>query len=145
MSNATIIGDKTNGFHCYPDAGGLVISYDNHLADAERGYFSFSYNEEDWETSMNGEKFINNAHVFMWSKYEVIHPISQEEANDTNVAENCQLPSLLGIGYGYRGYFNLHAGFSTINSITEEKIQGKISLVYDLQEQTQDSLKLQLY
>ena len=28
---------------------------------------------------------------------------------------------------------------------TGEKIQGKISLVYDPQEQTQDSLKLQLY
>lgn len=145
MSTATIIGDTTNGFYCYLDGGELVISYDKNLADAERGYFSFYYNEEDWETSTNGEKFINNAHVVTWSKYEVIHPISQEEANDTNVAENCQLPSLLGIGYGYRGYFDLHAGFSTFNSITGEKIQGKISLVYDPQEQTQDSLKLQLY
>ena len=55
------------------------------------------------------------------------------------------LPSLLGVGYGYRGYFDLHASFATVNSVTGEKIQGKISLVYDPQEQTQDSLKLQLY
>ena len=85
------------------------------------------------------------AHVVTWSKYEIIHPISKEEANNTNIAENCQLPSLLGVGYGYHGYFDLHAGFSTVNSVTGEKIQGKINLVYDPQEQTQDSLKLQLY
>ena len=40
---------------------------------------------------------------------------------------------------------SIYAGFSTVNSVTGEKIQGKINLVYDPQEQTQDSLKLQLY
>ena len=93
MCVATIIGDTTNGFHCYLDGGGLVTSYNKNLADTERGYFGFYYNEEDWETSANGEKFINNAHVVTWSKYEIIHPISKEEANNTNIAENCELPS----------------------------------------------------
>ena len=32
--------------------------------------------------------------------------------------------------------FDLHAGFSTVNSVTGEKIQGKINIVYDPQEQT---------
>ena len=80
MCVATIIGDTTNGFYCYLDGGGLVISYDQNLADAERGYFGFYYNEEDWETSANDEKFINNAQVVTWSKYEIIHPISKEVA-----------------------------------------------------------------
>ena len=127
------------------DGGGLVISHDQNLVEAERGYFSFYYNEDDWESSINGEIFINNAHVVTWSKYDIIHPINKEEANNANIAENCQLPSLLSVGYGYCGYFDLHAGFSTFNSITGEIIQGKISLVYDPLEQTQDSLKLQLY
>ena len=107
------------------DISVLLDFYGDMLTEKQREVIGFYYNEEDWETSTNGEKFINNAHVVTWSKYEVIHPISQEEANDTNVAENCQLPSLLGIGYGYRGYFDLHAGFSTFNSITGEKIQVK--------------------
>ena len=49
------------------------------LADAERGYFGFYYNEEDWETSANGEKFINNAHVVTWSKYEIIHRLAKRK------------------------------------------------------------------
>ena len=138
-------GDTTNGFYCYLDGGGLVTSYDKNLADTERGYFAFIITRKTGKPPRTVKKFINNAHVVTWSKYEIIHPISQEEANDTNVAENCQLPSFLGVGYGYHGYFDLHAGFSTVNSVTGEKIQGKINLVYDPQEQTQDSLKLQLY
>lgn len=145
MCVATVIGDTTHGYYYYLDGGGLVISHDQNLVEAERGYFSFYYNEDDWESSTSGEIFINNAHVVTWSKYDIIHPINKEEANNANIAENCQLPSLLSVGYGYRGYFDLHAGFSTFNSITGEIIQGKITLVYDPLEQTQDSLKLQLY
>ena len=46
MCVATIIGDTTNGFHCYLDGGGLVTSYNKNLADTERGYFGFYYNED---------------------------------------------------------------------------------------------------
>lgn len=144
MSNATIIGDSQNGYACYLDGGGLVISYDSRLANVERGYFSFSYMEDDWTTSVDGTQFINNARVSPWTVYDVIHPVDKDEFEDDPIVDK-EVPSLLGMGYGYRGYFNLHGGVGTVNLVNGEKIPATLNLVYDADEQTPDTLKLQLY
>lgn len=146
MNKATIIGDSDNGYYCYLDGGGLVISYDRNLAEAERGYFNFRYMETDWKTSSDGIKYIDNAHVNAWDIYAVIHPISLEDAKSKHITDpdSCQIPSLLSLGYGYRGFFDLNGGFNTFNRETGESISAKINLVYDPAEQYPDTLQLQL-
>ena len=84
MSKATITDNSTNGYYCYLDGGGLVISYDQRLAGIERGYFAFSYMEDDWRTNADSVMYINNAYVSPYSIYDVIHPISIEEAEQTH-------------------------------------------------------------
>lgn len=147
MSDATITGDFINGYYCYLDGGGLVISYDQRLKGIERGYFNFSYTEDDWTTSADGTEFINNARVNPWSVYDVIRPIDKDEfeANHITDKEGYQVPSFLTVGYGYRGYFNLHGGIATVNLTNGEKVRATLNLVYDVSEQTPDTLKLQLY
>ena len=145
MSNATIVGNATNGYHCYLDGGGLVISHSQNLENIERGYFSFNYMENDWKTT-NGEMYIDNARVYASSIYDVIIPISKEEAEAQQIFDksNCQVPSLLSLGYGYRGYLNIHGGFTTVNLVNVEKHRGKLSIIYDSEKQSPDTLQLQL-
>ena len=62
---ATIVGDAENGFYCYQrHYAGLVVSHSKELAGKERGYFNFYYTEDDWTTSTNGMKYIDNAQVY---------------------------------------------------------------------------------
>lgn len=147
MSNATIVGDPQNGYYCYLDGGGLVISHDRGLKDVERGYFNFSYMEDDWTTSADGMQFINNAHVNPFTIYDVIRPVNKDEfeANLITDKEGYQVPSFLKIGYGYRGYFNLSGSMATVNLMNGEKARPTLNLVYDITEQTSDTLKLHLF
>lgn len=145
MDEATIIGDSINGYYCYFYGGGLAISYDQRLAGIERGYFAFNYMEDDWKTA-NNVMYIDNVHVFPYSIYEVIHPISIEEAEAKHITDkdSCLVPSLLSLGYGYRGYFDLNTGLSVVNLINGEKVPAKLNMVYDPAKQTPDTLLLQL-
>ena len=146
MSTATITGDSINGYFCYLDGGGLVISYDQSLKGIERGYFNFNYTENDWTTSPDGMKYINNAQVGAWSVYDVICPIDKNTFERTDDADkyNHQIPSLMGMSTGYRGYFDLNLGITTLNA-TNEKVRATLKLVYDPAEQNPDTLHLQLY
>ena len=146
MSTATITGDSINGYFCYLDGGGLVISYDQSLKGIERGYFNFNYTENDWTTSPDGMKYINNAQVGAWSVYDVICPIDKNTFERTDDADkyNHQIPSLIGMSAGYRGYFDLNLGITTLNA-TNEKVRATLKLVYDPAEQNPDTLHLQLY
>lgn len=146
MSKATIIGDSINGYYCYLDGGGLVISHDRALAGVERGYFGFHYKESDWTTSADGVKFIDNAHVSGWSVYDIIQPISKAEAEAKHITDKdrCQLPSFLSVDRVYRGYFDLNLGTSIINRENGEKIRAELNMVYDPEEQIPDTLRLQL-
>lgn len=145
MNTATIVGDSVNGYYCYLDGGGLVISYDQRLAGVERGYFSFHYMEEDWKSAGN-VTYIDNASVLPYSIYEVIRPISQEEADSEHLADkdNCAVPRLLSLGRGYRGYFDLNTALSVVNLMDREKVPTKMNLLYDPAKQTPDTLLLQL-
>lgn len=145
MQEATIKGDPENGYYCYLDGGGLVISYDQGLAGIERGYFSFSYTEDDWKSGADNICYIDNAHVSPFSIYEVIRPISIEEAESKHITDkdSCQVPSLLSLSYGYRGYFDLHTGLSVVNLVNGEKVPARLNLVYDPAKQTPDTLLLQ--
>ncbi len=144
MQEATIIGDSTNGYYCYMDGGGLAISYDRSLEGIERGYFSFNYMEDDWTTA-GDIIYINNAHVYPYSIYDVIHPISIEEAESKHITDkdSCLVPPLFSLDYGYRGYFDLNTGLSTVNSANGEKIPAKLNMVYNPAKQTTDTLFLQ--
>lgn len=145
MSTATIVGDSINGYYCYLNGGGLVISHDRWLAGIERGYFAFNYVEGDW-TAANNVMYINNAHVLPYSIYEVIHPISIEEARAKHITDedNCQIPPLFSLNYGCFGYFDLNTGLSIVNLISGEKVPVELNMVYDPAKQTSDTLKLQL-
>lgn len=145
MHEATIIGDSTNGYYCYLDGGGLVISYDRGLAGIERGYFAFNYMEDDWKTSADNVMYINNAHISPYSIYDVIHPINVGEAENKHITDkdSCLIPPLLSLDYGYRGYFDLKTGLSTVNLINGEKVFAKLNMVYDPAKQTPDTLLLQ--
>lgn len=145
MSNATIVGNATNGYHCYLDGGGLVISQSQNLENMERGYFSFNYMQNDWK-STNGEMHIDNASVYASLIYDVIIPISREEAEAKQIFDNnsFQVPSLLSVGYGYRGYLNLHGGFTTVNLVNLEEIRGELNIIYDSKKLSPDTLRLQL-
>ena len=145
MSNATIVGNATNGYHCYLDGGGLVISQSQNRENIERGYFSFNYMQNDWK-STNGEMHINNARVHASLIYDVITPISREEAEAKQIFDknNCQVPSLLSVGYGYRGYLDLHGGFTTVNLVNLEESRGELNIIYDSEKQSPDTLRLQL-
>lgn len=146
MNEATIIGDSKNGYYCYFDGGGFAISYDQGLADIERGYFAFNYMEDDWTTSADNVMYINNAHLSPCLIYDVIHPISIEAADSKHITDkdNCLAPPLLSLDYGYRGYFDLSTGLSITNLINGEKVFAKLNIVYDKAKQTPDTLRLQL-
>lgn len=146
MCNATIIGDTINGYYCYLDIGGVAISCDNNLAGATRGCFSIKYNEKDWTIGEDNQMLINNAHVFEWTKYNIIYPISKNEAEIKHLThkDECEVPSLLTIGYGYRGYLNLNTGISVMNLENREEVPTEINLIYDPEEETKDTLHLQL-
>jgi len=145
MSKATITDNSTNGYYCYLDGGGLVISYDQRLADIERGYFAFSYMEDDWRTNADSVMYINNAYVSPYSIYDVIHPISIEEAESKHITDvdSCLIPPYLSLDYGYRGYFDLNTGLSVVNLVNLEKVFAKLNMVYDPAKQTPDTLRLQ--
>lgn len=145
MQNATITGDPINGYYCYLDRGGLVISYDKSLEGIERGYFAFNYIEDDWKI-MDNTRYIDNAHVVPYSIYNVIHPINIEEAESQHITDkdSCSIPQFFGLTYGYRGYIDLHMGLSIVNMINVEKFPIKTNLVYDPAKQTSDTLRLQL-
>lgn len=146
MSNATIVGNATDGFHCYLDGGGLVISQSQNLENIERGYFSFNYMGNDLKSN-EGEMYIDNAHVYASLIYDVIVPISKKEAEDNQIFDknNCQVPSLLSVGNGYRGYLNLHGGFTTVNLVNLEESCGELNIIYDSAKQSPDTLQLQLF
>lgn len=144
-SEATIIGDSINGYYCYLDGGGLVISHDRWLADIERGYFAFNYMEEDWRTTADNVMYIDNAHVLPYLIYDVIYPISIEEAEGKHITDkdSCFVPPLLSLDYGYRGYFDLNTGLSVVNLVNGEKVFAQLNMVYDATKQTPDTLLLQ--
>lgn len=146
MSTATITGDSINGYYCYLDVGGIVISYDQALKGIERGYFSFNYTENDWATLPDGSKYINNAHVGAWAVYDVIHPIDKTtfELNHLTDKDKHQIPSLISLSNGFRGYFDLNLGIATLNGVND-KAPVTIELVYDQALQNPDTLLLQLY
>lgn len=145
MNTATVVGDSINGYYCYLDRGGLVISYDQRLADVERGYFAFHYMEQDWRSADNA-MYINNASVSPCSIYNVIRPISKEEADSKHIADkdSSVVPQLLSLGYGYRGYFDLNTALSVVNLVNGEKVFAKMDIVYDPAKQTSDTLLLHL-
>lgn len=123
---ATIVGDAENGFYCYQrHYAGLVVSHSKELAGKERGYFNFYYTEDDWTTSTNGMKYIDNAQVYTIEAYETVHPLTQEEADAGHITgnENCTIPQSLSIDYASYGYVDLQAGFSTFNHINGENPQ----------------------
>ena len=104
---ATIVGDAENGFYCYQrHYAGLVVSHSKELAGKERGYFNFYYTEDDWTTSTNGMKYIDNAQVYTIEAYETVHPLTQEEADAGHITgnENCTIPQSLSIDYASYGY-----------------------------------------
>lgn len=146
MSEATVTGDSVNGYHCYLDGGGLVVSYDRRLDGIERGYFAFQYRAEDW-ISKEDSLYIRDAVAFPYSVYEVIHPVSKEkaEADYLTDSDNCQNPPQLSINGGCRGYFDLSTGIRIVNSKTGEKAPVEMNLIYDTAKQTADTLRLQLY
>ena len=146
MQEATIIGDSINGYYyCYWDGGGFAISHDQELAGIERGYFSFSYLEDDWKTTANNIMYIDNAHVLPYSIYNVIRPISIEEAKNQHITDkdSCLIPASFSLSHGYRGYFDLNTGLSIVNTINVEKVPVKLNMVYDPAKQTPDTLRLQ--
>ena len=144
---ATIVGDAENGFYCYQrHYADLVVSHSKELAGKERGYFNFYYTEDDWTTSTNGMKYIDNAQVYTIEAYETVHPLTQEEADAGHITgnENCTIPQSLSIDYASYGYVDLQAGFSTFNHINGEIHNGEVNLVYDATKQEPDTLRLQL-
>lgn len=145
MCKATIVDNSTKGYYCYLDGGGLVVSYDQRLAGVERGYFAFNYMEADWK-STGKVMYIDNANVLPYSIYDVIRPISIEEADSTLITskDNLLLQSRLALGHGYRGYFDLNTGISVVNLESGEKVFAKINLVYDPAKQNSDTLLLNL-
>ncbi|MEG2151382.1 MAG: hypothetical protein RRY36_09205 [Bacteroidaceae bacterium] len=145
MSTATIVGDSINGYYCYLDGGGLAISHDQRLAGIERGYFAFHYTEEDWRSADNA-MYINNASVFPNSVYNVIRPISKEEADNKHITDkdSCMVPKHLSLDHGHRGYFDLHTALSVGNLIDGKKVFAKMNIVYDPVKQSSDTLLLQL-
>lgn len=147
MQEATVQGDSVNGFYCYLDGGGLALSYDPWLADTERGYFSFHYNEADWETGSDERMYIRDAHVYPYSVYEVIRPLSLQEASGAGITvpDSCALPSLFSLGHGYRGYFDFSTGLSVVRREDGKKIPVRMNMVYDPARQSADTLLLQFY
>lgn len=145
MSEATIMGDSINGYHCYLDGGGLVISHDRWLKEAERGYFAFYYTEEDWQTDELHGIHIANAHVYPRATYEVIRPVSREEAEGLHASETdtCRTPARFALDHGYRGYFDLSTGISVINPANGETAPVQMNMIYDPDRQEADTLRLQ--
>lgn len=147
MTVVTIMGDSKNGYYCYQDGGGLAISYDANLDSIERGYVCIYYTENDWTTSADGIQYIDHAHIWAWVVYDVIHPVSKEEAESKHITDNdsLPLPSRLSIGRAYRGYFDLNFAGITVNMDNSKEVHAKVNLVYDPVKQTADTLRLQLY
>lgn len=146
-AEATIMGDSVDGYRCYLDGGGLVISFSPWLAKTERGYFCFAYQEEDWEQSDEGRMFIRNAAVYEMVGYEVIHPLSREEAEKKGVLTGGGLwpdSVSLVLDNAFGGYMDLESGFSTLNEVSGEEIDGEVNLVYDPVCQEADTLRMQL-
>lgn len=142
MTVATIMGDPENGYYCYLDGGGLAISYDAELNGIERGYFLVSYMEDDRVTSADGVMYIDNAHIRAWSVYDVIRPLSKEEAEIKQIIGNDdQVPPRFSISRGYRGYLDFDLGNTAMNN----GIRATVNMVYDPAQQTADTLLLQLY
>lgn len=144
---ATIVGDAESGFYCYQrHYGGLVISHSQELVGKERGYFTFSYMESDWKTSASGMKYIDNARVCAIEAYDVVHPLTQEEADSRRITDkdNCSVPQSLAVDYASYGYVDLSAGFSTFNQESGKSYNGEVNLVYDVTKQEPDTLRLQL-
>lgn len=146
MQEATISGDSIDGYYCYLDGGGLAISYNRELDGIERGYFSVNYSEKDWKTTADNAIYIDNAYVFPYSVYQVIRPISLEEAESQHILDkdSCSPPPLLTLSYGYRGYFDFNTGLSVVNPKNVEKMPVRLHIVYDPAKQTPDTLRLQL-
>lgn len=144
---ATIVGNAETGYYCYlGHHGGLAISYSTELADKERGYFNFSYMESDWATSASGIKYIDNVHVRAIEAYDVFYPITQEAAESAHITdkERCTVPELLRISRISGGYMDLSAGFATFNHESGKVSNGEVNLVYSLDKQEADTLRLQL-
>lgn len=146
MQNATIVGDSVNGYYCYLDGGGLVISYDKRLQGIERGYFAFSYLESDWRATEELGNYIYNARVSPYSVYDVLRPISIDVAQNLHITDpdSCLLPPLFTLGLGYRGYFGFNTGLSIVNLENRAQVPTKLNIVYDPAKQSPDTLKLQL-
>lgn len=145
MQKATITGDSINGYYCYMDGGGLAVSHDRRLEDIERGYFSIQYLEEDWSMTADKEVYIRNAYVLPYSVYDVIRPISLEEAGSRHITDkdSCSVPPLFSIEQGYRGYFDFNTGLSVVNQVNVEKMPVEMNMVYDPAKQTPDTLRLE--
>ena len=145
LSEATVMGDSVNGFYCYLDGGGLVISHDRWLKEIERGYFAFYYTEDDWQTDDIHGTYIANARVLPEVVYEVIRPVSRQEAENLHVSDKdtCRTPSHFILGNGYRGYFDLGTGISVMNSESGETVSVPVNMIYDPDKQTVDTLLLQ--
>ncbi len=145
MSNATVTGDAANGYYCYLDGGGLVVSQDQNLEGIERGYFAFHYMETDWTTA-GDTSYIRNAHVLPYSVFEIIHPIRNDEAESDHFSDpnHCQEPPRLLLGQGWGGYFDLNTGVRIFNQANGENVPIPMDIIYDPSEQTPDTLRLEL-
>lgn len=126
--------------------GGLAVSYDRGLSGIERGYFSINYMEDDWRTTADHEAYIDNAHIFPFSIYDVIRPVSIEESTDYGTVRDCgAIPPLLSVDNGYRGYFDLNTGLFVTNSADGKTKPVEMKMLYDPARLTPDTLLLQFY
>lgn len=145
---ATIVGDAENGFYCYGEAhASFIISYEPRLAGIERGYFDFIYKKEDYKTLPNGKAYIDNAHLYPITLYDIIRPLSQEEAEDKRITDKTYWTALprLEAHYIEYGYMELGGQLATFNDETGEKQSGEVNVVYDPTQQDADTLRLQVY
>lgn len=145
MSYATVAGDSINGYNCYLDGGGLVVSHSRSLEGVRRGYFSFMYNKTDWTDGADGSKYIDNANVYAWSKFDIIFPVSSETADDVIDYDKCSVPTQLIVGPFNYGYLDINTELFISDSETNESATADVNLVYDVDEQTSDSIMLDLF
>lgn len=147
MSTATVVGNAVDGYYCYLDGGGLVISHSHELDGVERGYLAFQYSEGDWVTSSEKGTYIQNAIVYPYSIYNVVRPININDEKSKPIIESAYnvKPPLFTVGNGYRGYFGMNTGLSIVNILNGDKVPASINAIYDPARQTPDSLFLRLY
>lgn len=150
----TVVGNDNDGYYLFSDlAPQATICYGKGLDKYERAYCNVYFKEENrfFSDRTPGFILIDNARIEIITAYNVIRPISKEEAERHHITytDSCSVAPSFSLNHSIgasNGYFDFEtpATLSYAHPTYNEYIPIPMDMIYDPERQSPDTLRLEL-